>query len=119
MQAMEISKTNVGEDHPDTLRSIGHLAGTYLNQGRWEEAEQLGLQLMTTCKTKLGEDHRDTLAIMANLAGTYFYQERWDQAEQLFLHVVEKRKVKIWRGSSRHADEYGRPSSDVWSARPF
>ncbi|KAJ6075887.1 nephrocystin-3 [Penicillium canescens] len=29
MQATEIPKTNVGEDHPDTLRGIGHLAGTY------------------------------------------------------------------------------------------
>jgi hypothetical protein len=34
-------KMVLGQEHPDTLTSIGNLASTYLNQGRWKEAEDL------------------------------------------------------------------------------
>ena len=54
---METRKTKLGADHPDTLTSMANLASTYRNQGRWEEAEQLEVQVMETSKTKLGEDH--------------------------------------------------------------
>ncbi|KAL2016257.1 hypothetical protein VTK56DRAFT_4033 [Thermocarpiscus australiensis] len=45
-----------------------NLASTYQNQGRWEEAEKLKVQVMETFKTKLGADHPDTLTSIANLA---------------------------------------------------
>ncbi len=38
---METSKTKLGADHPDTLKSMANLASTFWNQGRWEEAEKL------------------------------------------------------------------------------
>jgi hypothetical protein len=38
------------------------LARVHYDEGRWEEAEQLEMQVMETRKTKLGEDHPDTLA---------------------------------------------------------
>ncbi|KAJ5257025.1 hypothetical protein N7478_013129 [Penicillium angulare] len=44
------------------------LARVHYDEGRWEEAEQLEMQVMETRKTKLGEDYPDTLASMANLA---------------------------------------------------
>jgi hypothetical protein len=47
----------LGEDHPDTLTSMANLASTLWNQGRWEEAEQLFMQVVKTSKAKLGEDH--------------------------------------------------------------
>ncbi len=68
---METRKTKLGADHPDTLTSMANLASTYWNQGRWEEAETLEVQVMETRKTKLGADHPDTLTSMANLASTY------------------------------------------------
>jgi hypothetical protein len=74
---------------PDTLTSIANLASTYRNQGRWEEAEQLDVQVMETSKKKLGDDHPSTLTSMANLASTYRSQGRWDEAEQLQAHELE------------------------------
>ncbi|KZL81689.1 kinesin light chain 3, partial [Colletotrichum incanum] len=50
---------------------MANLASTFWNQGRWEEAEKLFVQVMETRKTKLGADHPDTLTSMANLASTY------------------------------------------------
>jgi hypothetical protein len=49
-----------GEEHPDTLTSMGNLTSTYRNQGRWKEAEELDVQAMETRKRVLGEEHPDT-----------------------------------------------------------
>ena len=39
-------------------------ASSYRNQGRWEEAEKLGAEVMETSKIKLGFGHPDALASM-------------------------------------------------------
>jgi len=44
--AMQASWKDLGEEHPDTLSSMGNLAVTYWNQGRWREAEELEIQVM-------------------------------------------------------------------------
>ncbi|KAJ5140429.1 hypothetical protein N7448_003837 [Penicillium atrosanguineum] len=67
---MEIRKTKLGTEHPDTLKSMGNLALAFWNQGRWEEAEQFFVQAIETSKTKLGTDNPFTLTSMANLAYT-------------------------------------------------
>ncbi|KAJ5508236.1 hypothetical protein N7527_010379 [Penicillium freii] len=42
---------------------MNNLASMFWNQGQWEEAEQLFVQVMETSKTKLGADNPDTLSI--------------------------------------------------------
>jgi hypothetical protein len=34
---METRKRVLGVEHPDTLTSMGNLASTYKNQGRWKQ----------------------------------------------------------------------------------
>jgi hypothetical protein len=65
---IEMKKTKLGADYPSTLDSIANLVAIYRNQGRWDEAEELLVQVIETKKTKLGADHPDTLDSMANLA---------------------------------------------------
>jgi hypothetical protein len=48
MQVMETMQKVLGPEYPDTLISIGNLALTYSNQGRWKKAEELGVQVMET-----------------------------------------------------------------------
>ncbi|OQE16973.1 hypothetical protein PENSTE_c022G00411, partial [Penicillium steckii] len=91
----------LGHEHEEVIDCTSMLATAYWLDGRWEEAEQLNVQVMETRKTKLGEDHPDTLSSMANLASTYRDQ---DEAR---------------RGSSRHAVEYGQPSIDVPGSGPM
>ncbi|KAJ5496696.1 hypothetical protein N7463_008683 [Penicillium fimorum] len=88
---------------------MANLALMFRDQGRWEEAEKLQVQVMETRKTKLGEDHPDTLTGMANLALTYTRQGRWEEAEKLQaqnqgrweetekleVQVMETRKTKL------------------------
>jgi hypothetical protein len=73
---MKTRKKKLGVDHPDTLTSIANLASTFWNQGRWDAAEELDMQVMKTRKKKLSVDHPSTLTSMANLASTYQNQGR-------------------------------------------
>ncbi|KAK4220592.1 kinesin light chain [Podospora fimiseda] len=74
---------------------MANLASTYRNQGRWEEAEMLFVQVMETRKTKLGAYHPYTLTSMANLASTYRNQGRLEEAEKLFVQVMETSEMKL------------------------
>jgi tetratricopeptide (TPR) repeat protein len=85
----------LGAQAEEALASTAMLAEAYALEGRWDEAEQLQVQVMETRKTKLGADHPDTLMSMANLASTYLKQGRWDEAEQLFVEVMETRRAKL------------------------
>jgi tetratricopeptide (TPR) repeat protein len=71
------------------------LGRVYYDEGRWEEAEKLFVQVMETRKTKLGADHPLTLTSIANLASTYKNQGRWEEAERLFVQVMEILKIKL------------------------
>ena len=68
---MEKSKEVLGEGHPDTLRSMGNLARTYSQQGQWDKAEKLQVEVMEKNKEVLREGHPSTLTSMSNLVGTY------------------------------------------------
>ncbi|KAK1837700.1 Kinesin light chain 5 [Colletotrichum chrysophilum] len=91
-EAVRIRTESLGEKHPSTLMSMDNLASTFWNQGRWKEAEELGVRVMETRKRVLGEEHRDTITSMANLALTFCDRGRWKEAEELGVRVVEMRK---------------------------
>jgi tetratricopeptide (TPR) repeat protein len=92
VQVMETRKRVLGDEHPDTLTSMGNLALTYWNQGRWKDAEELEVQVIETRKRVLGDEHPDTLTSIDNLASTYRNQGRWKDAEELNVQVIETRK---------------------------
>jgi Flp pilus assembly protein TadD len=71
---------------------MNNLASTYLNQGRWNKAEPLMVQVMETTKRVLGEEHPYTLTSIANLAFIYSKQGRWKEAESLEVQVMETTK---------------------------
>ena len=60
--------------------------------GDFNSAEQLEVQVMDMRKKILGADHPDTLRSIANLASTYRNQGRWNEAEQLDIQVMDMRK---------------------------
>ena len=68
-------KAKLGMDHPSTLISMANLASTYWDQGKWDKAEKLQVDVVNGFKEKLGLNHPDTLIIMVNLAATYRNQE--------------------------------------------
>jgi len=91
-KALEARKRLLGDDHPDTLKSMNNLARLYFTQGRYDEAEPIYLETLEIRKRVLGDDHPDTLNSMHNLARLYRSQGRYDEAEPLVLEVLETRK---------------------------
>jgi tetratricopeptide (TPR) repeat protein len=73
----------LGEEHPDTMTSMGNLATTYFEQRRYKEAEELDVKTLESRRRVLGEEHPDTLTSMSNLATTYREQRRYKEAEEL------------------------------------
>jgi tetratricopeptide (TPR) repeat protein len=64
----------------------------YDENGRWNTAEKLQLQVMRETTRALGENHPDTLGSMSNLAITYRNRGRFKEAEELVVQVLEVRK---------------------------
>jgi hypothetical protein len=54
---MDMRKKLLGAEHPHTFLSMGNLANIYGSQGRWNEAEQLEIQVMDMRKKLLGAEH--------------------------------------------------------------
>ncbi|ESU10201.1 hypothetical protein FGSG_12516 [Fusarium graminearum PH-1] len=88
-KAVETRVEVLGEEHPDTLTSMNNLALTFLDQGRWKEAEELEVGVIEMRKRVLGEEHPDTLISMGNLASIFRNQGRWKEAEELQVGVME------------------------------
>jgi hypothetical protein len=69
--------------------SMANLASAYGNQGRWDVAEELEVQVMGTRKKKLGADHQETLNNMNNLAYTLKSLSREVEAVNLMMECVQ------------------------------
>ena len=68
-------------------------AGYYLSQqGRYEQAEPLYLQVLELTRFLLGEQHPDVATSLNHLAGLYESQGRYEQAEPLYLQALELRR---------------------------
>jgi hypothetical protein len=85
----------LGDGDEEDVYSISMLATAYWLDGRWEEAEQLEMQVMETRKTKLGEDHPDRLSSMANLAFTCKSSGHNAQAIDLLRNCLAKQRQKL------------------------
>ncbi|KAJ6549317.1 hypothetical protein DFH09DRAFT_620363 [Mycena vulgaris] len=89
---LEHQKSVMGEDHINTLHTLGCLATTYHNLGKLQEAEGLELGLLEKQRKILGEDHLATLHTMGSLASTYYNLNKLPEAEELQVVVLEKQR---------------------------
>ncbi|KAJ7787058.1 hypothetical protein B0H14DRAFT_290030 [Mycena olivaceomarginata] len=82
----------LGDNHPDTLRTMGSLASTYSYMGEYQKAKELKGIVLEKQKQLLGDNHPDTLCTMNNLASTYSDLGEYQKAKELKGIVLEKRK---------------------------
>ena len=89
LQALEIHRRSLPEDHPDLAINLNNLALLYEFQGRYSEAESLFLQALEIHRRSLPEDHPSLANRLNNLAGLYESQGRYSEAEPLYLQALE------------------------------
>ncbi|KAJ7447402.1 hypothetical protein FB451DRAFT_1375609 [Mycena latifolia] len=92
---LEHQRTLLGEDDPETLKTMGNLAVTYSKLGLFKKAEELETMVLDKHRTLLGEDHPDTLIAMGNLAATYNKLGQFKEAEELKMMVLDKRRTLL------------------------
>ncbi|RKK62226.1 hypothetical protein BFJ66_g1033 [Fusarium oxysporum f. sp. cepae] len=92
---LELRQQALGEEHPDTIRSMANLATTYHAQGRYDEDEEISTRVLELRRKALGEEHPDTISSMADLATTYNTQGRYDEAETIRVKVLELRRKAL------------------------
>jgi tetratricopeptide (TPR) repeat protein len=91
-KVLEATKRTLGEEHPDTLLSMGNLASSYSDVGRRQEAIELEEKVLEARTRTLREEHPDTLISIGNLARSYSDVGRRQEAIELEEKVLEARK---------------------------
>jgi tetratricopeptide (TPR) repeat protein len=92
LQALELRKSILGENHPDYATSLNNLAFLYHSQGKYTEAEPLFLQALELRKSILGENHPDYADSLNNVAALYRSQGKYEAAEPLYLQALRLTK---------------------------
>jgi len=115
MVVIEKRKQALGEEHPDTLTSMGNLASIYWNQGQWKEAEALDVVVIQKRIKILGVEHPNTLTSIENLASIYWNQSQWKEAEALRVMVMEKRKQALGEAHPDTLKSMGNLASIYWN----
>jgi eukaryotic-like serine/threonine-protein kinase len=90
-RALELRKSHLPAEHPDTLVSMNHLASAYLQAGRINDALPLFEQTLKVRRATLGPEHRDTLESMNNLAAAYQLGKRYKDAVPLYKETLKLR----------------------------
>ncbi len=88
---------------------MANLVTTYSNQGRWDEAEKLCVDVMNARKAKLGSDHPDTLTSIATLSLMYLTQRRSGEAQKLQVHVTNMLQADY---GSNYTDSSTKPKAE-------
>jgi tetratricopeptide (TPR) repeat protein len=89
-RVIEALRRILGEEHPDTLTSLGNLAGVLEALGDLEGARGLYEQVLQGSLRVLGEEHLGTLRAMNNLASTLAAQGDLVGARAMFERAVEQ-----------------------------
>ena len=87
LQAREIHKIALPENHPQRASGLNNLAGLYREQGKYEAAEPLFLQAIEIDKIALPENHPERASDLNNLAALYSEQGKYEAAEPCLLYT--------------------------------
>ena len=85
-------RRSIGRTTSLTENQVFKFGYTFLENGLYDAAEELQLQVLESWRRVLGAEHPDTLIAMDNLASTYSRQGRMEEAEQLLLQILESRR---------------------------
>jgi nephrocystin-3 len=88
-RVVEISKKNLGEDHPNIAKALNNLALLLLNTNRLGEAEPLLRRAVEIFEKSLGENHPSVAKGLHNLAQLLYATNRLREAEPLMRRALE------------------------------
>ena len=96
-KAYELQARALGEDHPDALNALNHMATGCLITGKLDEALEMAQHAYTNLARILGEDDTETLCALGNITNVYAVmgnsRKSLELTTQLLTHVdfIEER----------------------------
>jgi len=100
-QALTIRRKELGEEHPDTLRSVNTLGQLLQAQGKLNDAEPYIREAFEKRTRVLGQGHPDTLESVNNMGLLLTEQGKLSDAEPYFRDALKKRRLL---GKERFSD---------------
>ncbi|RFU73729.1 kinesin light chain [Trichoderma arundinaceum] len=94
-QALEIRRTLLGEENPETITSINNLALILSYMGKNKEAEGLARSTIETYEKVLGKNHPSTITGRNNLALYIFNLGRNKEAEEIYRQTLRRSKKAL------------------------
>src|ERR1022692_1542923 len=88
-RAVEIRRSILGAQNPDTLKSMNDLAIVLEDESRYAEAEKWSRATLDTRRHELGSEHRDPLNSMSQLALILNNKGRYPEAEKLNREALD------------------------------
>jgi CHAT domain-containing protein/tetratricopeptide (TPR) repeat protein len=82
----EVTRSALGENHPDHARSLHGLAGLYHRMGQYAQAEPLYRRALGIRRNHFGEDHPEVIGNLSDLAALYCAMGDYKTAES-FLEL--------------------------------
>lgn len=96
-----LAQKELGEKHPDTIRSMTNLAVSYSGQGCHDKARALNEEALRLWREVYGENNPETIRCMSKLGGVYCELGQYAEAEALLKHVLDYQHRIL---GERHAD---------------
>ncbi|XRB09944.1 kinesin light chain 3 [Pycnococcus provasolii] len=94
-EALDGRRRELGDAHPDTLKSINNLAILLENQGKYADAEALYREALDGRRRELGDAHPDTLTSINGLATLLCDQCKYADAEPLLREALDGRRREL------------------------
>jgi hypothetical protein len=91
-KALSLRRRLLGEEHPDTLASMGDLAVLYRDQSKRTQAELLLAKVLNVQRRILGADRPETLETAHELAQVYDENGKARLAEPLLTETLKARR---------------------------
>ena len=88
-QALSLREKSLGEEHHQTLVSMGEVATALYDQGNYKEAESMEKQTLVLMKKVLGSEHLYTVGSEGVLALILTRLGRYEEAESLNRQMLE------------------------------
>ena len=100
-RAFDLRARLLGENHPDTLKSMQSLANQYRTGGDYTQAERLFTKVVEAERRVLGEQNAQTLAAQNVLSRVYIAQGKYEPASRLLTQTIDGQRRAL---GAEHAD---------------
>ncbi|TVQ51545.1 MAG: serine/threonine protein kinase, partial [Phycisphaerales bacterium] len=89
VEALDLRRRVLGDEHPDTLTSISNMGGVLYHHGNYAETKRYLREALETRRRVLGDEHPDTLTSINNMGLLLRSQGKLAEAEPYWREAME------------------------------